>query len=153
MALPSLLIYLAGYTVTNLAAFAVTTTFPRHRTLDAYRGMGRAHPWLGRALVVALLGLVGTPPTAVFIGKLTAATAAWDGGLTWLVVVLFINSLISLFYYLRWIARVFGSGESIAASVFGAVTPSRWSAASSLVLAALSIVMGIGAGLVWSAVS
>lgn len=153
MALPSLLIYLAGYTVTNLAAFATTTAFPRHRTLDSYRGMGRAHPWLAGTLVVALLGLVGTPPTAVFIGKLTVATAVWDGGIAWLVVVLFINSLVSLFYYLRWIARVYGSGESISASVFGAVTPARWSATSSVVLAALSLAMGLGAGLLWSAVA
>lgn len=153
MALPSLLIYLAGYTVTNLAAFAITTTFPRHRTLDSYRGMGRAHPWLAGALVVALLGLVGTPPTAVFIGKLTVATAAWDGGIAWLVMVLFLNSLISLFYYLRWIARVYGDGESVTASVFGAVTPARWSAATSVVLAVLSIATGIAAGLLWSAVS
>ncbi len=152
LALPSLLIYLAGYTVTNLAAFAITTTFPRHRTLNSYRGMGRAHPWLGGALVVALLGLVGTPPTAVFVGKLTVASAAWDGGLAWLVVVLFVNTLVSLFYYLRWIARVYGSGESVQASVFGAVTPARWSAMSSLVLSVLSIALGSGMGLIWSAV-
>lgn len=152
-ALATLLVYLTGYTMTNLAAFSITTAFPQHRTLDSYRGMGRAHPWLGAALVVALLGLVGTPPTAVFTGKLLTTVAVWDGGFAWLAVVVFLNSLASLFYYLRWIAPVFGSGESILPSVFGAVTPARWSAASSVVLAALSIVAGIGAGLVWSAVS
>ncbi len=149
-ALPALLVYLAGYTVTNLAAFAITTAFPRHRTLDSYRGMGRAHPWLGGALVVALLGLVGTPPTAVFTGKLLTTIVVWDGGLAWLAVVVFVNSLVSLFYYLRWIAPVFGSGESIHPSVFGAVTPARWSATSSLILAVLSIVAGIGVGLIWA---
>jgi len=45
-ALPALLLYLAGYTVTNLAAFAVTTALPEHRTLDSYRGVGRTHPYV-----------------------------------------------------------------------------------------------------------
>ncbi len=148
-ALPALLLYLAGYTVTNLAAFAITTAFPRHRTLDSYRGMGRAHPWLGGALVVALLGLVGTPPTAVFVGKLTTTIAAWDGGLAWLALAVFVNSLASLFYYLRWIARVYGSGESLHPSTFGVVTPARWSTSLAVTLAALSLVVGIGAGLLW----
>lgn len=148
-ALPSLLLYLAGYTVTNLAAFAVTTAFPKHRELESYRGMGRAHPWLGAALVVALLGLVGTPPTVVFAGKLTTTIAAWDGGLAWLAVVVFLNSLVSLFYYLRWIAPVYGSGESIPASGFGALSPGRWSAATAVTTAALSLVLGIGAGVIW----
>ncbi len=152
-ALPALLLYLVGYTVTNLAAFAITTAFPRHRTLDSYRGMGRAHPWLGGALVVALLGLVGTPPTAVFMGKLTTTIAAWDGGLAWLAVVVFINSVASLFYYLRWIARAYGSGESLHPSTFGVVTPARWSTGLAVVLAAMTLVVGIGAGLLWLAVT
>lgn len=147
-ALPALLLYLAGYTVTNLAAFAITTAFPDQRTLDSYRGTGRAHPWLGAALVVALLGLVGTPPTAVFTGKLITTAAAWNGGLAWLAVVVFVNSLISLFYYLRWISPVYGSGDSIHASTSGAVTPAGWSATSAVTLAALSVVMGVGAGLI-----
>ena len=75
LALPSLLLYLAGYAVTNLAAFAVTTALPERRTLRSYRGLGRRPPWLGAALLVALLGLVGTPPTAVFVGKLTTTAA------------------------------------------------------------------------------
>ena len=56
LALPSLLLYLAAYTVTNLSAFALTTAFPDSRNLESYRGMGRANPWLGASLVVALLG-------------------------------------------------------------------------------------------------
>lgn len=152
-ALPALLLYLAGYTVTNLAAFAVTTALPEHRALDSYRGMGRAHPWLGAALVVALLGLVGTPPTAVFTGKLLTTIAVWDGGLAWLAVVFFLNSLASLFYYLRWIAPVYGSGDSVHPSLFGALTPARWSATTAVLTAGLSLVMGLGAGLIWSALT
>ncbi len=146
LALPSLLFYLAGYTVTNLAAFAVTTAVPTLRDVKSYRGMGFAHPWLTTALAVALLGLVGTPPTAVFIGKVTTATAAWDSGYAWLAIVALLNSLISLFYYLRWIIPTVSRRDSDA----GAVLPGRWGTASALTAAALSIALGVAAGAVWS---
>lgn len=148
LALPSLLFYLAGYTITNLAAFAVTAALPALRDIKSYRGVGYAHPWLTVALAVALLGLVGTPPTAVFIGKLTTATAAWDSGYAWLAIVVLINSLISLFYYLRWIiptvARPAGGTD--------AVSPTRWATRTAITAATLSLALGIGAGAVWSVV-
>ncbi|MCE0487733.1 NADH-quinone oxidoreductase subunit N [Ornithinimicrobium sediminis] len=154
LALPSLLVYLAGYTVTNLAAFAVTTAFPDRRDLHSYRGMGRAHPWLGAALVVALLGLVGTPPTVVFVGKLTTTAAAWDAGYVWLAVLVLVNTVASLFYYLRWIAPVYAGGEPPGVlTTPRAVTPAAWSASTAVVTAALSVVLGVGAGVLWSLVS
>ena len=153
LALPALLLYLAGYTVTNLAAFAVTTAFPDRRDLDSYRGMGRARPWLGASLVVALLGLVGTPPTVVFAGKLTTTAAAWDGGLAWLAVLVFVNTVVSLFYYLRGIAPVYGRGEPPARTLPAAFVPRAWSATTAVVTAALSLVFGIGAGALWSVLS
>jgi NADH-quinone oxidoreductase subunit N len=144
LALPSLLFYLAGYTLTNSAAFAVSTALPRARDLNAYRGLARARPWLAAALLVALLGLVGTPPTAVFVGKLTTATAAWDGGQAWLAIVVFVNSLISLFYYLRWIFPVFQRPEHQAD-----MAPARWSTATAILGAGLSLALGVAAGPVW----
>ncbi|CAN5698224.1 NADH-quinone oxidoreductase subunit NuoN [soil metagenome] len=148
LASPSLLIYLAGYTVTNLAAFAVTTALPTLRDLPSYRGLGWRHPWLTAALVVALLGLVGTPPTAVFVGKLATASAAWDGGFAWLAVLVMLNSLISLFYYLRWIIPTVSRPEADTA----AVAPSRWAAVTAISAATLSVAMGVGAGAVWAVI-
>ena len=153
LALPSLLLYLTGYTITNLAAFAVTTAFPSRRDLDSYRGMGRARPWLGASLVVALLGLVGTPPTVVFVGKLTTTAAAWDGGHAWLAVLVFVNTVVSLFYYLRWIAPVYGRGEPVERTMSGAFVPASWSAATAVTTAVLSLLLGIGAGVLWATFS
>lgn len=147
LASPSLLFYLAGYTVTNLAAFAVTTALPGLRDLESYRGLGWTHPWLASALVVALLGLVGTPPTAVFVGKLTTASAAWDGGYAWLAVVAILNSLISLFYYLRWILPVVSRGSpGVPVPV---PVPGRWASGVAIVAAAASIGLGVAAGGAW----
>jgi NADH-quinone oxidoreductase subunit N len=106
-ALPALLVYLAAYAVTNLTAFAVVAAVPGRRTLESYRGLAGSSPWLAGALLVALLSLAGTPPTAVFLGKLAVFTAAWDGRFAWLVVVAAVNTVASLFYYLRWIAPAF----------------------------------------------
>lgn len=153
LALPSLLLYLTGYTVTNIAAFAVTTALPRRRELTAYRGLARAHPLLAVALVVALLGLVGTPPTVVFVGKLTTATAAWDGGMAWLAVAVFVNTLVSLFYYLRWIAPAFraadGADDAGAQDVWEA---GSWSSRTACVAALLSVLLGVGGGVLWKVV-
>ena len=77
------------------------------------RGLARSRPGLGLTVLVALLGLVGTPPLAVFVGKLTTTTAAWDGGHSWLALLVMVNSLLSLFYYLRWIAPVFSAGDPV----------------------------------------
>lgn len=151
LALPSLLLYLGGYTVTNIAAFAVTAALPDRRDLDSYRGLARTHPWLGGALVVALLGLVGTPPTAVFIGKVTTAAAAWDGRYAWLAVVVFVNTLVSLFYYLRWIVPAFRRTEQTGDA--DGPTVSAWPARAAVLAAALSIILGITAGPVWQLVS
>ncbi|TDV57312.1 NADH-quinone oxidoreductase subunit N [Actinophytocola oryzae] len=102
-ALPSLLLYLAAYAVTNLGAFAVVCALPKADTIDDYTGLARHRPWLVACLAVCLLGLVGTPPTGVFAGKLTVFTATLDAGLGWLAVVAAVNTVASLFYYLRWL--------------------------------------------------
>ncbi|SDY72074.1 NADH dehydrogenase subunit N [Modestobacter sp. DSM 44400] len=146
-ALPSLLLYLGCYAVTNLTAFAVVAALPRRRTLEEYQGMAAGHRWLGAALLLSLLSLVGTPPTAVFIGKLTVFSAAWDGGFAWLVVVAAANTVASLFYYLRWIAPAFRGGPAPPAG------ERRPFAAGAAVLAGGSVLaLGLAAGLVSSLV-
>ncbi len=163
MALGALLLYLVAYAVTNLAAFAVLAAVPRRRSLADFRGFARVHPWLAGSLLVALLGLVGTPPTAVFVGKLTVASAAWDGGSAWLAVVLLANTVASLFYYLRWVRPVFaapssdgggdgdrdrdgGSGGDAAAAAL------PWAAGAAVVAAAASVVVGLAGGAVLTVV-
>lgn len=153
LALPSLLLYLAGYAATNLTAFAVVAALPTRRTLTDYRGAARSHPWLAGALVVSLLGLVGTPPTIVFVGKLTTLAAAWDGGLAWLAIIAVINSVASLFYYLRWLAPMFSRAVALplspsASSPVAAVARvrRRWAAGSAVTGAASVLVLGIVAG-------
>ncbi len=146
LALPSMLVFLAGYAVTNIAAFAVTSALPDVRDVSGYAGLVRAHPGLAVALVVALLGLVGTPPTAVFVGKLTTVTAAWDGGMVWLTVAVLVNTLASLFYYLRWVAPALRRSPPTAELAH----PRPWSTWTAVLAAAASVALGLLAGPLWS---
>lgn len=135
LALPSLLLYLGAYAVTNLGAFAVVCALPRARGLDDYTGL-RARPWLVVSLAVCLLGLVGTPPTGVFTGKLTIFTATADAGLGWLVVLAAVNTVASVFYYLRWLVPALRTGTE----------PVVTRPAPAYVAATLSVVIGVFAG-------
>ena len=147
LALPALLFYLAAYAVTNLGAFAVVAELPHAPRLADYRGLARRHPALLAVLVVCLLGLVGTPPTAVFLGKLELFSAAIDGGYTWLAVVAVVNTIASLFYYLRWIAPAFLSAPE--KREHDTLVPAgRWSALGAYSAGVLSLVLGLAGGAV-----
>ena len=150
LAEPSLLFYLGAYAVTNVGAFAVAAALPEHRDLADYRGLARPRPWLAGALVVCLLGLVGTPPTAVFVGKLTTASAAWEGGLPWLTVAVVLNSLLSLYYYLRWLIPAFDLGRAAQEVHAGFGSRAGWASAAAVSASALSFAFGLGAGWLWS---
>ncbi|MET9390356.1 NADH-quinone oxidoreductase subunit N [Streptomyces sp. NPDC006624] len=143
----ALLFYLAAYAVTNLGAFAVVTELPHARTLDDYRGLARRRPALAAVLLVCLLGLLGTPPTAVFLGKLEVFTAAVDGGYTWLAALAVANTVASLFYYLRWLGPLFHSapGEQ---HVRAQAVAGRWSAATAYTAATASLALGLAGGAV-----
>ncbi len=146
LALPSLLVYLAGYAVSNVTAFAVTAALPRFRTLADYRGLAAGRPWLAGALLVSLLSLVGTPPTAVFVGKLSIFTAGWDGGLGWLVVLAVLNSVASLFYYLRWIVPSLRRGAPDSGPL--AYRPCPWATTTAIVGGTAVVGVGLTAGLI-----
>lgn len=87
--------------------------------------------------------------------KLTTASAAWDGGYAWLAVVVFVNTVISLFYYLRWIVPAYRD-PALASSGGDHRAPwpdhptRRWSARLAVTAAALSLVVGLAAGLLWN---
>ncbi|MHA6616725.1 NADH-quinone oxidoreductase subunit N [Pseudonocardia sp. DLS-67] len=145
LAQPALLLYVGAYAVTNLGAFAVVAALPGARTLEEYRGMARQHPALACALAVCLLGLIGTPPTAVFVGKLAVFTAAVDGGFAWLVVLAIVNTVASVFYYLRWIAPTFRRADPEPATPQQAGT---WPAVTAYSCAAVAVLLGVLGGVV-----
>ena len=144
LAVPALSVYLAGYAVTNIGAFAAAAALPGASTISDWAAEVTRRPLLVLSLVVVLLGLVGTPPTVVFVGKLAVFAAAFDGGLGWLVVLAAVNTVASLFYYLRWIAPA-ATAAADPAQPRRAVA--RAPAATAHAAAAGSLALGAGAGL------
>jgi NADH-quinone oxidoreductase subunit N len=143
LAEPALLFFLAAYAITNIGAFAVVIAVGRD-DLAAYAGLMRRSRLLAVSLVICLLGLVGTPPTAVFVGKLLMFGAALDGDHAWLAVVAAVNSVASVFYYLRWIVPAL-SGDSDRDESLDRTA--QWTA---YLAAAVSLALGIGSGVALS---
>jgi NADH-quinone oxidoreductase subunit N len=103
--LSATLFYLLTYAVATVGAFGCVIALERRRrgevTLATIRGVGRTSPVVAGILAVCLLSLAGVPATAGFVGKVAVFQAGVDAGLTWLVVVGVVSSVIAAFFYLR----------------------------------------------------
>lgn len=120
-------------------ALAMEAGSPR---IDRLAGTGRRAPLAGAALAVLLLSLAGLPPTGGFIAKLFVAKAALEvpGALPLLlVVVLALNSVLSLGYYVPVAMRLFQSSEGAEPRH----TAPRSSQAVAGAAAALAVLLGL----------
>lgn len=112
LSIQALTLYLAVYALMNLGAFAVIIALEEATTreiveLEDFRGLGSQHPILGLLLGFFLLSLAGFPPTAGFFAKFFLFTSAVLGNQIWLVVAALVLSVLSLFYYARYIIAMF----------------------------------------------
>ena len=109
--LSAALFYVLAYAVSTLAAFGCVIAIERTRRgevgLRHLRGLGRTSPAVAGILSLALLSLAGIPPTAGFVGKLLVFRAGLDAGLTWLVVVGVLSTVVAAFFYLRIAGMMF----------------------------------------------
>lgn len=77
-----------------------------------YRGLYAKNPLSALLLAFFLLCLAGLPPGIIgLFAKVTVFSAAVDAGLGWLAVVMAVNVVIALFYYLQWTALLFRAPE------------------------------------------
>ena len=106
----SVLFYLGAYAAANLTAFFAIIAIGNRigsDLIDDYAGVAQRAPLLAVALALALVALVGVPPTSIFIAKLYIFTAAVKADLTWLAILAVINSVVSAYYYVRIIRIMF----------------------------------------------
>ncbi|MEY9939960.1 NADH-quinone oxidoreductase subunit N [Streptacidiphilus sp. MAP5-3] len=95
------------YGLVNLGAFAVVTLGGGGR-LDAYQGLFARRPAVALAMAFFLLNLAGLPPGVIgLFGKVVVFRAAVDAGLGWLAVIMAVNVVVALYYYLAWTAKLF----------------------------------------------
>ncbi len=107
-----ILFYLVGYSLMNLAAFGVVNYLGRDQTQEAdaiegYAGLSGRQPLAAAVLAVALLSLAGIPPTVGFMGKFYVFAAVVRADLIPLAIWGVVNSLLSVYYYLRVIVVMY----------------------------------------------
>jgi len=96
--------YVGVYLFMNLGAFAIVAFLRnaiRSEEISDYAGLIRSCPGLAICFSLILVSLIGIPPLSGFAAKLVAFYALVPADLYWLLVVGGINTVISLFYYLR----------------------------------------------------
>ncbi|GLW08767.1 hypothetical protein Misp01_38970 [Microtetraspora sp. NBRC 13810] len=103
--------YLVFYAAMNLGAFAVVMLVSRRserNELDDYRGLAFRNPAAAVALGFCLVCLAGLPPgLAGLFAKVVVFRELVDGGGLALAVVMAVNTVIGLYYYVAWTARLF----------------------------------------------
>ncbi|MFD4786707.1 NADH-quinone oxidoreductase subunit N [Streptomyces sp. NPDC058459] len=114
-AIGSTVAYALMYAAVNLGAFAVAALVGRTERLNRisdYRGLYATNPVTAVLMAFFLLCLAGLPPGVIgLFAKVTVFSAAVDAGLGWLAVLMAVNVVVALYYYLRWTALLFRAPE------------------------------------------
>ncbi|MCC6746138.1 MAG: NADH-quinone oxidoreductase subunit N [Deltaproteobacteria bacterium] len=140
-----LLYYLLSYSLTTVGAFGVVAWLGREGNegvqLEDWAGLGSRRPAAALAMTIFLLSLGGVPPTAGFFAKLYVFRAALEHpSLFWLVIIGALNSVVSIYYYLRpVVAMYFREGQGDAGSA-----PLRSGQAVTAIVCAAILVLLLG---------
>jgi NADH-quinone oxidoreductase subunit N len=111
LAMTAAAFYLTAYFITTLGAFGVVSLLSGQErdadAMDDYQGLAWRRPWIAGVFTIMLFSLAGIPLTAGFVGKFYIVAAGAASTLWPVVVVMIVNSVIGLFYYLRIIVAMF----------------------------------------------
>ena len=114
------LFYLAGYAMTNLAAFAVIVAVSNNNggneSIGSFSNLIKRSPILAVVMTLSMISLIGIPPTVGFMAKIYIFGSAMDTGLQWLAIIGVINSVVSAYYYLRVVKVMFSDSDSTTTS-------------------------------------
>ncbi|MBK6848390.1 MAG: NADH-quinone oxidoreductase subunit N [Proteobacteria bacterium] len=110
--LAPVLFYLLSYAAATLGALGVVAWIGRREaerlTFEDWAGLARHHPVVALAMTVFMLSLAGVPPTGGFFAKFYLFRAALrDPQLVTLVVIAVLNSVVSVYYYLRPVVAMY----------------------------------------------
>ena len=105
-----MLIFMTIYLITSIGLFACILQMRIRdgmvEQISDLSGLSKSQPLLALIFTVLLFSLMGMPPLLGFFGKISAFLPAIDAGLTWLVVVALLASVVGAFYYLRLIKTI-----------------------------------------------
>jgi NADH-quinone oxidoreductase subunit N len=107
----SALFYLAAYAATSIGAWAVLIAVEREdasrNEIEHLAGLGKTAPLLAAAMTVFMLSFTGIPVTLGFWGKFYLFRTAIQGGNIILAVIGLLTSLVSAYYYLRVVVKMY----------------------------------------------
>ena len=108
----AILLYLAVYMFMNLGAFTTAGLIWREtgsERIEDYAGLGRRSTILAICMTLFMFSLVGLPPLAGFNAKVFVLWALIQNGSWWwaLVAVIGVNTVLSLYYYVRVVKVMF----------------------------------------------
>ena len=106
----AVMIYFVVYLFMNLGAFYVVMLIAnkiKSENIDDYKGLGKRAPLLSVAFAIFLVSLTGLPPTAGFIGKWMIFLSLINAKMVGIAVIGVLNSVVSLYYYVRIIRNMF----------------------------------------------
>ena len=109
----ALLFYTIAYTFSSIASFTIlllVSNATGSDSIESFYGLSKRSPFLAIMTVVAMLSLAGIPPTAGFFAKYYIFISAMQNGLTYLVLLAVLGSLIGVYYYFRVIIAMFREG-------------------------------------------
>ncbi|MEK7215549.1 MAG: proton-conducting transporter membrane subunit, partial [Chloroflexota bacterium] len=117
-----IIFFLVSYAVTNLGAFIAIIAITEHagsEDIQDFGGVFHRSPLLALGLALCMLSLTGIPPTAGFFGKLFLFGAGVQNGLTGVVLVGVVNSVVSAYYYLGVVKALFvrPSGQDVGITI------------------------------------
>lgn len=104
--------YLFSYGFATIALITVQMIVnDREDRIEAFKGLGRANPFVGFVAVVSLLALAGVPPLMGFFGKYLIFVDAISQNPA-LIAVALLNSGIGIYYYLRTVVVILQKPET-----------------------------------------
>jgi NADH-quinone oxidoreductase subunit N len=105
-----MMFYAAVYTAMNFLVFLVIQNMETSgvNSIQAYSGLGKREVFNSIVIFIGLISLAGIPPTGGFTAKLFLFLGVWeayqvnnDSILLWLLVFGLLNTVVSLFFYLK----------------------------------------------------
>jgi NADH-quinone oxidoreductase subunit N len=106
-----MLYYILAYAFMNIGAFGVVSLLVKegeeYTKVSDFAGVGFKHPLMGLGMSIFMLSLAGIPPSAGFMGKFFIFSEAIKAGYVWLAIFGALNSILSIYYYLRVLNMMF----------------------------------------------
>lgn len=137
--------YLCIYAVTTGFAFLILNSLfgDNQITLESIAGLYKSSPLGALAFTIICLSFIGFPYTVGFLGKVYIFSSAFEAGNAYLAIFGIINTILSVYYYLRIIISIYFNEPSQTVQVTR--QKSIWIGILSVLAIAFVILEGVGA--------